>query len=430
MPARRRNRAVGSPALTGSGWVVLCAGAAAFAGACALGRVDLLLFGIFLVLLPLASALALKVDRLDLRVVRTLHPDTVAAGQDASVELSIENRSERPTPALRWRDRASAGIAAPGAAALPPIEGQVGSSRRLRRPAQLRYRLAAQQRGLYRVGPLLLSRRDPFGLARVERAFGPEARLRVTPRVLPLDAGDLAATRSAGLEHELAWASIPAADELSAREYQPGDPLRRVNWRATARHDTLMVRREEERSSPEAWIVLDTVSHGAGGSPAALEQRIELVASLSAHLMSLGFSVGLIETGASGQPTASAWGSLRTGAALFEPGTLGNLLCGLAELSGSAAEAARWPDELAEALTRSRSDVPVFAILRGSGPGDADTLTGLRAHCDPAVAFCTLPDALPELPEAGWRLVHLKPTDTAATAWRRALNATARAGSR
>ena len=47
------------------------------------------------------------------------------------------------------------------------------------------------------------------------------------------------------------------ADNLVARPYVPGDSMRRIHWRATAHRDELMVRQEEQESTPEASVVLD-----------------------------------------------------------------------------------------------------------------------------------------------------------------------------
>ncbi|MEJ1229582.1 MAG: DUF58 domain-containing protein [Galbitalea sp.] len=83
------------------------------------------------------------------------------------------------------------------------------------------------------------------------------------------------------------------------REYRTGDALRRVHWRASARHGELMVRQEEQRSYPEARIILDTRTDGYGGTISSFEFHdsgftwfewaITMVASIGVHLHPLGF---------------------------------------------------------------------------------------------------------------------------------------------
>ncbi|ERK62194.1 hypothetical protein N136_04821, partial [Leifsonia aquatica ATCC 14665] len=160
--------------------------------------------------------------------------------------------------------------------------------------AVLRQDVTADKRGSHPVGPLVISRTDPFGIAYGEYALGQPRTLLVTPRVVPLANGVLDVAHSEGTEHELLRHSIPSADELIAREYRPGDPLRRVHWRATARHDQLMVRQEEQRSNPEAWLLLDT--RGGIAGEAAFEDQVDLIASVGVHLLDQGFAVSAVET--------------------------------------------------------------------------------------------------------------------------------------
>ncbi len=98
-------------------------------------------------------------------------------------------------------------------------------------------------------------------------------------------------------------------DDLTTREYRPGDALRRVHWRASARHGELMVRQEEHRSHPDARIVIDTRQSGYpdavpdpgdSWSPTAHSEAFEWVvrmtASLGSHLEASGFRVLIEET--------------------------------------------------------------------------------------------------------------------------------------
>ena len=63
-------------------------------------------------------------------------------------------------------------------------------------------------------------------------------------------------------------AAVPAADGdvvRGVREYLPGDRLRQVHWRATARHGRLVVKEAEEPQAPLLHLVLDL----GGGGPEA-----------------------------------------------------------------------------------------------------------------------------------------------------------------
>ena len=95
------------------------------------------------------------------------------------------------------------------------------------------------------VGPVSVVRGDPLGLfERVHRRDEP-VDLYVHPRTVPFEGQSLGFFRD--LEGLAARDLSP--DDVSfhaLREYQPGDDLRHVHWRSTARTGTVMVRQYEE----------------------------------------------------------------------------------------------------------------------------------------------------------------------------------------
>ncbi|WP_439591903.1 DUF58 domain-containing protein [Microbacterium sp.] len=107
------------------------------------------------------------------------------------------------------------------------------------------FAIPTQRRGVVKVGPVSVVRGDPLGL--FERAHQRDAPvdLFVHPRTVLFDGQSLGYLRD--LE------GLPAADlsrdDVSFHallEYQPGDDLRHVHWRSTARTGTMMVRQFEE----------------------------------------------------------------------------------------------------------------------------------------------------------------------------------------
>ena len=420
------------PTWRGAGFGV--AGVLAMIGAASLGRVDLLVLGLVLVLLPLAAAIAITVDRPWLVVNRTFDSDLVVAGETTNVALTVRNEANRRSPALRWRDACPAPLTASGFAALPQLGEHARASRDRSDSVVVHYTVQAGLRGVYDVGPLLLERSDPFGLVRCRYAIGPSKPLTVVPRVHDLTRAEFELSRSEGYEHELVKHSIPNADELIAREYRPGDPMRRVHWRATARHDTLMVRQEEPRSNPEAWVLLDT-GHGAhpdhhqpraDAANPRFEAAVELLASLGSHVVAQGFVLGVVETappqllGRAGTGRAGI-GGLPV-AAYDPPGGAQTLLAGLAAIGQAPCRDADPSGVLGAALRRNPQAVPAFVIVVD---GDRDELTAvstLRALCDPAVAFFVgaRPDVREHFERRGWTCVDMGPDDSPEQAWQRA----------
>jgi uncharacterized protein (DUF58 family) len=409
------------------GWALFGVGVVALAGSALLGRTDVLFVGLFLTVLPLAAMISVTIDRPRLTVTRSFHPDIVGAGERASVVTTARNQSPRPSPAARWRELAPSAVQVQPSAPFPRLGAHQANASHGRDTIVLRQEVRALKRGSHPVGPLIVSRTDPFGLAYAEYALGQPRQFVVTPRVRELPTGDLDIARSEGTEHELLRHSIPSADELIAREYRPGDPLRRVHWRATARHDQLMVRQEEQRSNPETWLLFDTAA--GTGIDEEFETLVELVASVGVHLLDQGFVVSIVETAArqlNGRSGAGRTGTLGSATPTYDVGSADRQL--LADLAAVDREKTARDDavaELAAGLRRSGRAVPVFAMLAGGSVEELGALAALRSMCDPAVAFVGAsagPEVSEVLTDAGWLVVPFAAGDDAFDCWQKALH--------
>ena len=107
------------------------------------------------------------------------------------------------------------------------------------------FAIPTNKRGVLAVGPVSVVRGDPLGLLeRVHRRDEP-VDLYVHPRTVAFEGQSLGFFRD--LEGLAARDLSP--DDVSfhaLREYQPGDDLRHVHWRSTARTGSVMVRQYEE----------------------------------------------------------------------------------------------------------------------------------------------------------------------------------------
>lgn len=119
------------------------------------------------------------------------------------------------------------------------------------------FAIPTSRRAVIKVGPVSVVRGDPLGLfERVHRRDEP-VDLFVHPRTVLFDGQSLGFLRD--LE------GLPARDLSSddvsfhaLREYQPGDDLRHVHWRSTARTGRMMVRQYEETRRSHFVIGLST----------------------------------------------------------------------------------------------------------------------------------------------------------------------------
>ncbi|WP_171171255.1 DUF58 domain-containing protein [Streptomyces sp. I05A-00742] len=279
--------------LTTRGRSFLAAGVAAVVCAYVLGQEGLLRVGLLLAVLPVACVLVLHRTRHRITGSRRLSPSRVSAAQEAQVRLRVENASRLPTGLLLIEDQVP-WMLGPHPRFVVDRMGPGGHR-------EVSYRVRADLRGRYPLGPLRLRLTDPFGMCEIPRAFGTRAMLTVVPYCEPLPpvrhAGD-AAGRGDGHLRTLALAGD---DDIIPRGYRHGDDVRRIHWRATARHGELMVRREEQQRRAHCTVLLDTrgVAYAGAGPGTPFERAVSAAASVAVHLLQLGFTVRLLtDTGA------------------------------------------------------------------------------------------------------------------------------------
>jgi len=77
--------------------------------------------------------------------------------------------------------------------------------------------------------------------------------------------------------------------------YQPGDAIRHIDWRATAKHDRIYVKRFREDTSLNVHLLLDLSASMAGesGGDAKIDHARLLMASLAYLVINQGDRVGL-----------------------------------------------------------------------------------------------------------------------------------------
>lgn len=200
--------------------------------------------GIALVLAAIYTATA----RLDLGVGRTASPARLRAGSPARVDLVLINRARRATPLISAHDSVAGSRGA--ALMLAPIRpGQ---------QARIAYRLPTSRRGVITVGPLDLTLGDPLGLTRTRLRAAEQSRLVVHPQLIELRPLVAIAGHDPTAEQQPIRSLANSGDEFFAlRPYVVGDEIKRVNWRASARLDELVVRQEERPRTGRVTVVLD-----------------------------------------------------------------------------------------------------------------------------------------------------------------------------
>jgi uncharacterized protein (DUF58 family) len=270
--------------LTRHGWSAVAAAVAAFAVGRVFGLMELFVLGAGLVV---ATIVAVGVVRRPLpRVVvqRVVRPSMVAVGEPARVDIQVVNVDRRSTPHIQlWEPVGDNGGAPMQLAALMPGEA-----------ASAAYRVPTSRRGLLTVGPLVAQRRDVLGLcAKSTTIAGSDDVLIVPQHVhLPFPAAGSAGRLGQHLRMK-AWGQT-GGEFHSQREYVPGDDLRRVNWKASARSEELVVRETALEGVRRCTVVLDT--HRAEYDADAFERAVCAAASVTLSAAGAAVATRLVST--------------------------------------------------------------------------------------------------------------------------------------
>ena len=156
-----------------------------------------------------------------------------------------------------------------------------------------------QHRGVFTIGPWELRTGDPLGLFRVTIEYPETRSILVYPRAMVLPDLHLPRGDAPGAARTNRRTLHTTTTVAAVRPYVPGDPLRSIHWRQTARQGEFMVKEFDIEPSGDLWIVLDldaTVQAGEGAA-STLEYAITLTASLATQMLAENRRVGLASQG-------------------------------------------------------------------------------------------------------------------------------------
>lgn len=247
----------------------------------------LIFIGLLLALLTVFSVLVVRLPRRSGTVSRQISTDLLTVSETSRVTVRFALRSIRIPHGL-WHDVLPAAVSGDSSGEYPPETGQ------------LSYLITGVRRGVWPIGPLMLRTVDPFGLAQREQEFGEHRTVTVVPEIFALAPLTVRIGAAGGTAHTSSTRLGQGSDNLSPRHYISGDSMRRIHWRATAHRGELMVRQEEEESSPDALVVLDRSSAHwdtpGAHEDAAFEAAVSLCASIAVHLADEGYGVDVIDS--------------------------------------------------------------------------------------------------------------------------------------
>ena len=227
-------------------------------------------------------------------------------GEEIGVDVELTNQKPLPLPWYEWR--LALGEPLPvegehlGAAAVPGLKwlhrrGSLGWYQRHR----WKFTLRPTERGYHQFGPATIKSADLLGALPRTIDDGVRENIVVFPRVLPLQDLGLPSDRPFG---ERKGGNRVFEDPLriaGLREFRPGDPLRRIDWKATARSGELRSRVYEPSATQQVYLLvnIDTMQHSwEGYLKEELERIVSVAASVAAWAAGARYAVGILANGA------------------------------------------------------------------------------------------------------------------------------------
>lgn len=218
--------------------------------------------------------------------------DVVSAGAQNRARLVVENLSERP-------------ISGTLADAPPPT----ADASRFRHPfslpprgrVELTYLFNPAARGDHHFGDLHLRVRGPWGLAQRQYRYAAAKRVKAYPDLNALARDALALARP---EEETGLArlrrSLGEGREFeSLREYIPGDDVRVIDWKATAKRQKPIARQYEPERNQTVMLLLDCGRHMVSriGERTKLDHAVDAALRLARISLDRGDQIGLCAFG-------------------------------------------------------------------------------------------------------------------------------------
>ncbi len=169
------------------------------------------------------------------------------------------------------------------------------------RYADLSYRVRFPKRGMFVLDETAWEAQAPFGTGRARSgSAGPAIEVSVAPRIRGISRLNevRATTKQRRYQDDIAKTGHSAAEFRELRPYQPGDPIKSINWKATSRgsrgDDLPLVNELEPEARRAVWIFLDVADYMDVGTPLSnpMENTVEAAGSLAQYYLSKGSTLG------------------------------------------------------------------------------------------------------------------------------------------
>lgn len=273
---------------TRPGAALLAAASLFLVAGLALHRWEIISLIVPLILMVALAPVIFPRSKINLKIAREFDQDHPQKGDEVEVSLRIENLGDA-FDLVQLEDRLPEGTRLVSGRNRFPI-GMVKEE-----TVEVTYKVAFPGRGRFHFdGVEIISTNALFATTRTityrlpgEVEVTPHMqemkRLSIQPQKVRMHAGNIR-SRLLG----------PGIEFFALRDYRPGDTLRHVNWKASARRGTMVTNEYETERSGDVTIIVDARTMGGDEN---LEATVEAAASLSSYFLKERDRVGMVILG-------------------------------------------------------------------------------------------------------------------------------------
>ena len=271
-----------------------------------LGQGLVLAFGVMGLLAGAISVVWNKVALEDVVYERHLPLSRVFVGDEVAITLSLTNKKPVPLAWVRTQDEFPEALELADGDVLWNAYAKIQSLRHSTSLAwyekvRWEYRFRCNTRGLFHIGPAAIESGDPFGFHRTFRRESHRDSIIVYPKIFSLKELGMPAVRPLGEVRGGIRIFTDPTRPSGIRDYRPGDSLRTMDWKATARSQQLKVRTFEPSSSYTiilAVAVDTTERYWRPDFPEDTERVIVAAASVASYAAHQQYVIGLFSNDA------------------------------------------------------------------------------------------------------------------------------------
>jgi uncharacterized protein (DUF58 family) len=239
-------------------------------------------------LLALGAGLALATPpRLTVDV--RLAEERILEGDDVDATISVVSA----TPV----DRLDLYARLPDGVELARGRNPVGLRLAPNEPRELEVTLHAARWGGHVIGPTYFRARDPLGLIAWESTAETRPQLRVYPREDVLRRALQPVETQVFTGNEVARVKGEGIEFADIRAWTAGDPVKRINWHASARRGELLVNESHPERNTDVILFLDSFAEARRGHEGTLDQAVRATATLADVYARRRDRIGLIGFG-------------------------------------------------------------------------------------------------------------------------------------